>query len=214
MAQRNDDFQAKNVVIDFVPREFDGGLSTPASRVTPFDAATAAAMHVHSWQPMRALGTFPVRFPSHLDPGDTGWHVDASFGTEVNDFMEWRVNVQSRGRALLLLFLFSDVGPSDAPTLIRTGSHKEISRLLSEYGDNGMTLRELGSTGFSESSSCAVIEATGPAGTVYLCHPFLVHAGQANRGQKVRFIAQPPLVPVGPLDLRYPVSLAIQRALR
>ena len=37
--------------------------------------------------------------------------------------------------------------------------------------------------------------ATGAAGTVYLCHPFLVHAGQSHRGTTPRFLAQPPLVP-------------------
>jgi hypothetical protein len=37
--------------------------------------------------------------------------------------------------------------------------------------------------------------ATGPAGTVYLCHPFLVHAGQRHCGATPRFMAQPPLYP-------------------
>ena len=71
---------------------------------------------VGRWLPRENLGTFPIRFPSSEDPGDAGWHVDASFGTENPDFMSWRVNVHSKGRALLMLFLFSDVGPDDAPT--------------------------------------------------------------------------------------------------
>jgi hypothetical protein len=33
-------------------------------------------------------------------------------------------------------------------------------------------------------------------GTVYLCHPFLVHAAQIHRGSQPRFMAQPPLLPV------------------
>ena len=37
--------------------------------------------------------------------------------------------------------------------------------------------------------------ATGEAGTVYLCHPFLVHAAQMHRGAVPRFLAQPPLIP-------------------
>jgi hypothetical protein len=32
------------------------------------------------------------------------------------------------------------------------------------------------------------------SGTVYLCHPFLVHAAQPNHGSKPRFLAQPPLL--------------------
>src|SRR6266576_1159496 len=34
------------------------------------------------WVPRQSLGTFPVRFPSQADTGDTGWHVDASFAGE------------------------------------------------------------------------------------------------------------------------------------
>ncbi len=96
------------------------------------------------------LGTFPVRFPSPDDPGDAGWHVDASFGWQENpaDFMEWRVNIVSRGRALLMLFLFSDVGERDAPTRIRVGSHRDIARQLAPAGEAGLTLRELAADGF------------------------------------------------------------------
>ena len=43
--------------------------------------------------------------------------------------------------------------------------------------------------------------ATGRAGTVYLCHPFLVHAAQPHRGINPRFIAQPPLYPRAPFEL-------------
>ena len=73
------------------------------------------------WWPRDALGTFPVRFPSQDAPGDDGWHIDVSFGYDHPDFMEWRANVSSKGRALLMLFLFSDVGADDAPTRIRVG---------------------------------------------------------------------------------------------
>ena len=52
------------------------------------------------WRPMRALGTFPIRFPSPKDSGDAGWHIDASFGTETPDFLQWRANIASRGRAI------------------------------------------------------------------------------------------------------------------
>src|SRR3954454_23683693 len=34
---------------------------------------------ISRWRPLAALGTFPIRFPSESDPGDTGWHVDASY---------------------------------------------------------------------------------------------------------------------------------------
>jgi hypothetical protein len=147
------------------------------------------------WLPCRSMGTFPVRFPSTQDAGDTGWHVDASFGTEDPDFMNWRVNARSRGRALLMLFLFSDVGENDAPTRIRVGSHNDIARVLDPAGEAGLTLRELAANGFVETAHCREVLATGDAGTVYLCHPFLVHAAQAHRGSNPRFMAQPPLLP-------------------
>src|SRR5690606_24328961 len=149
------------------------------------------------WEPPLSLGTFPVRFPSDEDPGDVGWHVDMSFGTEHPDFMEWRVNRFSRGRALLMLFLFSDVGEDDAPTRIRVGSHRLIAERLGAAGEQGLTLRELAEDGLAASATLPEALATGAAGTVYLCHPFLVHSAQLHRGRNPRFMAQPPLLPRG-----------------
>jgi hypothetical protein len=160
------------------------------------------------WLPPGAVGTFPVRFPSPEDPGDTGWHVDVSFGADAPDFMEWRVNACSRGRALLMLLLFSDVGPEDAPTRIRAGSQRTIAQRLAGAGQDGLSLRELAATGFAESASLPEVVATGAPGTVYLCHPFLVHAAQPHRGLNPRFMAQPPLLPRGEngIDLTEPLS--------
>ncbi|WP_246623407.1 phytanoyl-CoA dioxygenase family protein [Sphingomonas colocasiae] len=167
------------------------------------------------WLPPRAMGTFPVRFPSPADPGDTGWHIDVSFGHEDPDFMAWRANIMSRGRALLMLFLFSDVGENDAPTRIRIGSHRSIARMLAPAGEDGLTLRELAANGFDESRGCAETWATGEAGSVYLCHPFLVHSAQPHLGARPRFLAQPPLLPSGTLDPSgpSPVERAIAAAL-
>ena len=172
------------------------------------------------WLPRDGLGTFPVRFPSSEDTGDTGWHADASFPGEDSDsgnFLTWRVNVNSRGRLLLMLFLFSDVGECDAPTRIRAGSHLNIARLLEPAGEAGMRITSID---FAATCSCPEILAVGEAGTVYLCHPFLVHAAQINRGNQPRFMAQPPLFPAEPIRLSRPkredyspVELAILRGL-
>jgi hypothetical protein len=167
------------------------------------------------WLPPKGLGTFPVRFPSTASPGDHGWHVDVSFGTDTPDFMEWRANVKSSGRALLMLFLLSDVGPDDAPTRIRKGSHVAIARELLPYGDAGATLRQLSAAGYASTEECDVALATGAAGTVYLCHPFLVHAAQSHRGERPRFMAQPPLLPKCEFDTALPpspVQIAIRQA--
>lgn len=171
------------------------------------------------WLPCGSVGTFPVRFPSPLDPGDAGWHVDVSFGFEDPDFFSWRANLHSKGRALLLLLLFSDVGVDDAPTRIRVGSHLEIARRLAPAGDAGLTLRELCADDWSSTADCPEVTATGDAGTAYLCHPFLVHSAQPHRGLRPRFMAQPPLLPRGPLVLdradgdHSPVEQAIRLAL-
>lgn len=87
------------------------------------------------WVPRDGLGTFPVRFPSDSDPGDTGWHAEASFqGADGS----WRTNVNSKGRALLMLFLFSDIGINDAPTRILTGSHLDVPQILDPFGEEGL----------------------------------------------------------------------------
>ena len=156
------------------------------------------------WLAPKGLGSFPIRFPSAESPGDDGWHVDVSFGHGNPDFMEWRANVKSSGRALLMLFLLSDVGPDDAPTRIRKGSHAAIARELLPHGDAGATLRQLSANGYASTGDCEVELATGAAGTVYLCHPFLVHAAQPHRGERPRFMAQPPLLPRGEFDPALP----------
>ena len=193
---------------------FAQAASTPRLHAA-FDQLVGAGR----WLPCKTLGTFPVRFPSPLDPGDAGWHIDVSFGTEQPDFLDWRANIGSRGRALLMLFLFSDVGELDAPTRIRAGSHADIARMLAPAGEAGRSLRELAANGFAETAARTEVLATGGAGTVYLCHPFLVHAAQPHRGSEPRFMAQPPLLPREPLRLQRddgdysPVERAIRDAI-
>jgi hypothetical protein len=200
------------------------GMYTAPPFVTAANTPTLTAAYdtlagVGRWQPPRALGTFPVRFPSPADPGDTGWHVDVSFDTDKPNFLDWRVNVASRGRLLLMLFLFSDIGEDDAPTRIRAGSHIDIARQLAPAGETGMTLGQLAAESFAGSAHRPEILATGAAGTVYLCHPFLVHAAQPHRGSAPRFMAQPPLLPREPAQLTRgdgaysPVEQAIREAL-
>jgi len=171
------------------------------------------------WLPCRSVGTFPVRFPSDNDPGDTGRHVDASFpGDDPGNFMAWRVNVKSKGRALLMLVLYSDVNDADAPTIIWQGSHLDVARLLAPVGDPGLSFMELASR-LGELPEREKVLATGKAGTIYLCHPFLVHAAQPHRGMQPKFMAQPALLLNGELAIDgeaqqfAPVEQAIRVAL-
>jgi hypothetical protein len=167
------------------------------------------------WLPRTSLGTFPIRFPSRDDAGDTGWHAEASF--QGNDG-SWRLNVQSKGRALLMLFLFSDVEESDAPTRIQVGSHLDVPPILEPAGDAGLSFIELAEK-LGTTANRRVAFATGEAGTVYLCHPFLIHAAQPHLGTRPRFMAQPPLYPAEPLQLERadgsysPVETAIRLGL-
>jgi hypothetical protein len=167
------------------------------------------------WIPRTSLGGFPIRFPNPGDPGDAGWHVDGSYEGQDGSL---RLNVRSRGRALLMLFLFSDVGVDDAPTRIRVGSHLDVPRLLETAGDAGLSFMALAET-LEASAERPLALATGEPGDVYICHPFLVHAAQPHRGSVPRFMAQPPLYPAQPLELERedgsysPVEIAIRLGL-
>jgi hypothetical protein len=183
---------------------YGGGPFQQAVNTPILHAAFDRLVGKGRWEPRDGLGTFPVRFPHTDDPGDTGWHVDASFPGddcdphERHDYSAWRVNVSSRGRGLLMLFLFSDVGEQDAPTRIRVGSHVDLARFLEPAGEAGMAHMSLSRMGADRPRALA----TGAAGTVYLCHPFLVHAAQRHRGSVPRFMAQPPLGLLEPYRLQ------------
>jgi hypothetical protein len=90
-----------------------------------------------------------------------------------------------------------------------------MARFLAPAGEAGrsrMVLDEMG-------ADCPVALATGEAGTVYLCHPFLVHAAQRHQGTTPRFMAQPSLALAEPYRLERadrdysPVEIAIRQAL-
>ena len=196
----------------------------------PFQqAATTARLHgafdqlvgEGRWVPRIGLGTFPIRFPHPEEPYDTGWHMDASYMPRDEEGL-W-LNLRSRDRALLMLFLFNDIDADHGPTRIKVGSHLDVPAFLEpegEHGANFVTLcQSMDSAGKLDSPDRPLALATGRAGDVYLCHPFLIHAAQANHGTVPRFIAQPPLMPTGLLDLDRadgaysPVERAVRRGL-
>jgi hypothetical protein len=186
---------------DFAQEPFRQAVNTAALHST-FDELVG----VGRWVPRQSLGGFPIRFPHPDDPRDTGWHVDASFPLDQpvespGSYFDWRVNLRSKGRALLMLFLFSDVGENDAPTRIRLGSHLRVPPLLVPVGEDGLSMMELSLAAAHATEGMPEAAATGPAGTVFLCHPFLVHAAQPHHGATPRFLAQPPLLPRVPFEL-------------
>ena len=195
---------------DFGTPPFRAAANTPALH-DAFDQLVGAGQ----WVPRVSLGTVPVRFPGEDDPGDDGWHVEASYTAAAG---EYRLDLRSRERALLMLFLFSDVGEDDAPTRIRVGSHLDVAPLLADAGDEGREWMDLCREAVPASAHRRAVVATGRPGDVYLCHPFLVHAAQRHRGRVPRFMAQPPLHSRAPLDLRAhrltPVARAVVDGLR
>lgn len=166
-----------------------------------------------AWRPPTGVeGTIPVRFPVSGDPGDAGWHVDAGF--PLGDTLG--LDVHARGRALVCLFLLTDVGPDDAPTELKTGSHLDVPQVLAAHGSHGVDFitlaRSLPPETFARPSSFA----TGAAGDVYLCHPFLVHrATWPHRGRRPRAVAQSGVTPTQPFALRdgSPVVAPVERAI-
>lgn len=141
------------------------------------------------WRRRRGVGgTVPVRFPSHADPGDAGWHIEGSFSKDG----QWWVNYRSRGRGLLALYLFSDVDAGSAPTRVRPGSHWDAARVLPPFGEEGLPFSRAAPMAADASAARPTVLVTGQAGDVFLCHPFLVHAASwPHTGHHPRIIAQP-----------------------
>lgn len=170
-----------------------------------------------TWLPQSGVGgTIPVRFPVPGDPGDAGWHVDAGFAMGAT----LGLDVHARDRGLVCLFLLTDVGPDDAPTELKVGSHADVPAVLAPYGSAGVDFltvaRSLPPAVFDRPS----VFATGVAGDVFVCHPFLVHrATWPHRGRRPRGVVQSGVATKRPFALdRHsvpvsPVELAILGAL-
>jgi hypothetical protein len=199
---------------------YGGDLFDAAARTPALHEAFDQLVGPGRWHPRGGLGTFPVRFPHPDDPGDAGWHMEGSYAI---DGKPGYLNLRSRDRALLMLFLFSEVGPDDAPTRVKIGSHLDVPPFLVAAGERGMTFfavsAAMDKAGKLDSPDRELALATGHPGDVYLCHPFLIHAAQQHRGREPRFMAQPPLMPVAPLNLQRedgaysPVERAVLRGL-
>ena len=189
-----------------------GAGSVPALR-----AACDQLIGAGRWWPRTDVGgTIPVRFPGEADPGDAGWHIEASYEVDGRK----RVNLHSRARGLLLLYLLTDVERDSAPTRLRPGSHLDVPPILAAGGDAGLDWSQAAQQAAAASAHRPTAYATGRAGDVFLCHPFLVHAASwPHRGLLPRMIAQPAAALRGqfPLDADAapaPVEQAILAGLR
>jgi len=96
------------------------------------------------------------------------------------------------GGGLLALYLFSDVDEASAPTRLRPGSHLDVPPLLAPAGAAGLDWAVAAQQAAQASAHRPTALATGRAGDVFLCHPFLVHAASwPHLGCQPRIIAQP-----------------------
>jgi hypothetical protein len=187
---------------------FDAVIHAPRLNAA-FDQLVGAGR----WHRLAHLGGhMPIRFPVDEEPDDDGWHIDSGFEAPDGG---WRVSVRARGKALLLLVLFSEVDDRDAATRICVGSHLRIPRALVDAGEDGIDPSAPAHAVGAAATDVAL--ATGQPGDVYLCHPFLVHAADRHRGTAPRFMAQPGLPWAGePADLTGPPQDAtpVERAIR
>lgn len=141
------------------------------------------------WKRPANLGkSVMVRFPAE-ERANAGYHVEGSYAAPDGSGRNW-VNFRSRARGLLALILFTDVGRHDAPTRLLCGSHLAVPRFLAPYGEAGTDSdTELW---FPSTLCLNTAHATGKAGDVFLCHPFMVHtATWPHLGTGPRMIAQP-----------------------
>jgi hypothetical protein len=122
-----------------------------------------------------------------------------------------------------VLFLLTDVDELSAPTRILTGSHLGVPRALVPVGDDGVAFSDVVPRLPASTFERHLVFATGNAGDVYVCHPFLVHAASwPHRGRQPRMIAQPAVGILEPFALNdeareadvCPVEAAILRGLR
>jgi len=169
--------------------EFDDLVGEPFTAAGTSPALASACNELIGpgrWtSPVNPGGAVVVRFPSE-DRANAGYHIEGSYDGPAG----YWVNVRSRGRGLLALFLFSDVGLDDAPTRLVCGSHLYVPEFLASFGETGTNADAVF---WRPSVLCRpVAHATGRAGDVFLCHPFLIHtATWPHRGTVARMIAQP-----------------------
>jgi hypothetical protein len=127
--------------------------------------------------------------------------------------------VTSREQVLTPIFLWSDVGLDDSPTLLAVGSHLGVARLLAEHEPEGVSGTRIGQVVDSTVARQEVAAATGEAGDLIVCHPFLAHTINPTGPTGPRFISNVAVHGTQSLDVdpmkqaRSPVEAAIRQAL-
>jgi hypothetical protein len=164
-----------------------GFLCPPFDRI--MNARIASALDdlvgVNRWRAPQAYGWWSLLLPGFPGPG--GWHVDGgNFHTSGH--------LTDHHHALVTLFLFSDLGPSEGGTAMIRGSHLPVARAIADAraGVNWDELKlTLSAAGVLSPSESQIAHLVGQAGDVALMHPFLIHGFGANQGNRIRFACNP-----------------------
>ena len=177
--------------------------ATPAIR-TAFDALAGA----NQWH-LAANWGFPTRLPGTCD---TLWHIDGDWFTH---------HVTSGEQVLTPIFLWDDVDVDDGPTLLGVGSHLRVARLLADQEPDGVPGEDIGRFVHDNVRCEDVAPATGAAGDVFICHPFLAHTINPAGPKGPRYISNVAVHGTAPLKHKTtpsnnltPVEIAIEHALR
>ena len=91
------------------------------------------------WGHMPGLGLWPVLFPGFMDtwtPPQGGWHIDGHALPDLRrlDFPK---------RALITLFVFSDIAPGGGGTAVDEGSHVTVAQVIRDAGEHGIVSADI-----------------------------------------------------------------------
>jgi hypothetical protein len=122
---------------------------------------------------------FPTRFSGPIDPF---WHIDGDW---------FHHHLVSGQQVLTPIFFWDTIGPDDGPTLLWSGSHATVARLLASYEPEGIPGAQIASAvhEYVSRDPMQAEPATGEAGDVVLCHPFLAHSINPNGSPRPRYIS-------------------------
>lgn len=133
----------------------------------------------------------------------SGWHLDAPKNSQSLDNIEV---------GLLLVLLFSDIGPNMGATAIAPDSVGFVSRRLAESdGPVDFVSRPENDLIMEQSDQRKFL--TGQAGDAYLLHPLLMHSVSPNPSGIIRWMTNPVLFAARPLEVAKGRS-AVEQAIR
>ena len=163
----------------------------------------------------------PEKEGQKVNPQDLdNWHVDGDFFVHYLDSPE---------QALLVIPLFTDIGPGGGGTMICPEAIPKVAQHLYDHPEGvSPRMRPRGHDDFKREKdlrffcdiarSCSdFVEVTGKCGDVFLLHPLMLHSATTNPLRQVRIITNPPVSLKEPFEFNKPIgsySLVEQTTLR